>query len=853
MALKEARRIVLEVYKSASPGSSDTPMQSVGQDTIALGMNLHVCVVEWRSTTPLVENHVYGYDVLTRVLGDDSTIRRLGDLLPNLLEEPYKLGYGERLPSFVVPPKLRDLVIIHGSCRKPHGNESDAGDSLVLVDDLLQRSFNSATQRPHFMIFTGDQIYADDVSVSLLATLQATARDLLRWESDEKFPAPLDSANPVGPTDVSLIAGPNRKDYIARETKFTSTLTDGHLMFLGEFYAMYLLAWSDALWPRATGVANPPIRLPSADELRSGIEPSVGRLKTEGDGYLKKIDEDRARVHTFADSLPRVRRALANTPSLMMFDDHDVTDDWYLNGEWVSNVCARAAGRQLMRNALASYAVFQDWGNHPENFATGSVGERILNALKLGPGAPLPLIQSQPSFLDVAFDLRPQRTPFDQRMRWDWQYAVPDADYQIVALDTRTFRGFPATNRDPAALIATDHTKTDAQLITDTVPMGFQLLAHKPLDNRVTILLSPAPVIGHPIAEFGQRAAAMVPPPSIPKLEAELAECVADLAEEKQKTPPGFDPLISQLEARIEHLRVKIKVAKSAPSVEAEYDMEPWSANRSAFEDLLGRLASFSQVVILSGDVHYVFSAEMAYFRTKPSLKARIVQFCSSSLRNQDRKTLMLGDIGFEGIPPMLGWLGFDRDLTTFATEFKAGVDTRILSANTNDPAMRANLARLYFLTEMNDRLKKPAVIPSTGYFDKPLRIRIRNLARDPNDQHDLTDWRYAVRYLTDTRDVTTRTMDWTALRNALGMAAGDGHRNRMLIGSARSVVGSNNIGVVRFSASVAGAPIDRVSHRIYWQVVVGTTGQTQRFTMFTEHTANLAVPTDSERPEVLP
>src|SRR5207245_335424 len=105
-------------YKGASPGSFDTPLQSRGHDTVALGANLHVCVVEWRSSTPLEPNQLYGYDLLITVGG---TARRLGDLMPNLLAEPYKLGYDERLPSFALPPNLKDLVVANGSCRKPHG------------------------------------------------------------------------------------------------------------------------------------------------------------------------------------------------------------------------------------------------------------------------------------------------------------------------------------------------------------------------------------------------------------------------------------------------------------------------------------------------------------------------------------------------------------------------------------------------------------------------------------------------------------------------------------------------------------------------------------------------------------
>lgn len=45
---------------------------------------------------------------------------------------------------------------------------------------------------------------------------------------------------------------------------YTSDYRDGHLMFLAEFCAMYLMAWSDALWPREPVVPTSTARWPRA-------------------------------------------------------------------------------------------------------------------------------------------------------------------------------------------------------------------------------------------------------------------------------------------------------------------------------------------------------------------------------------------------------------------------------------------------------------------------------------------------------------------------------------------------------------------------------------------------------------
>ena len=46
--------------------------------------------------------------------------------------------------------------------------------------------------------------------------------------------------------------------------------------------------------------------------------------------YLRSVET----LTTFFDGLPKVRRALANVATYMVFDDHDVTDDWNIGRAW---------------------------------------------------------------------------------------------------------------------------------------------------------------------------------------------------------------------------------------------------------------------------------------------------------------------------------------------------------------------------------------------------------------------------------------------------------------------------------------------------------------------------------------
>ncbi len=60
---------------------------------------------------------------------------------------------------------------------------------------------------------------------------------------------------------------------------------------------------------------------------------------------------------------------LAHIPVAMIFDDHDITDDWNLSREWEEIAYGHPFSRRIIGNALLAYAMNQAWGNCPEAFA----------------------------------------------------------------------------------------------------------------------------------------------------------------------------------------------------------------------------------------------------------------------------------------------------------------------------------------------------------------------------------------------------------------------------------------------------------------------------------------------------
>ena len=60
---------------------------------------------------------------------------------------------------------------------------------------------------------------------------------------------------------------------------------------------------------------------------------------------------------------PQVRWLLSTIPSSMIFDDHEMIDDWNTSAAWRAKITARAVVAGRITGGLASYWVYQHLGN----------------------------------------------------------------------------------------------------------------------------------------------------------------------------------------------------------------------------------------------------------------------------------------------------------------------------------------------------------------------------------------------------------------------------------------------------------------------------------------------------------
>ena len=107
-------------------------------------------------------------------------------------------------------------------------------------------------------------------------------------------------------------------------------------------------------WPHALLLLGDQVY---ADEVHPHI---VDEL--DGDGEVVSFD-DYVRLYTASWGEPVIRWLLSTIPSAMIFDDHDVHDDWNTSVEWVAEMRQKDWWRRRIVAAFESYFIYQHLGN----------------------------------------------------------------------------------------------------------------------------------------------------------------------------------------------------------------------------------------------------------------------------------------------------------------------------------------------------------------------------------------------------------------------------------------------------------------------------------------------------------
>lgn len=603
LALKAPRRVELKVY-STEGGTGETidrPLLQGESSTVQLGKYLHVAVVTAKplGSNCLTSGQIYAYDIEFATSGVSGLENERENLISSLWPATPDLSplgaqtisyFDHQLPTFALPPDdLNYLRIVHGSCRKPHGGGRDA---LPILDSSIEQFAGMPNFRPHQLFLTGDQIYGDDVADPMLWALTDAGDTLLGWEEnlplmDEALiDKNLCTSIPENPAKANIIRErgenssqsqihkqadaeygykklvdlkPGNRSDIAKDCGgFTAMLVNkpdnakSHLFGLGEYCAMYLLVWSPVLWCD---------RFPHGKDV------------CENSKRAKVWDREAFELQSFARNLWRVRRAIANIPTYTICDDHDVSDDWYLNREWCYRVLGKPLGRRVVQNALLAYAVFQGWGNIPEKFDRGTAGDKLLEAAKkwsksagtddlagqnVAKYLGMPRIDSETNLPKFKLDEDVLILDRDDEAL-NWHFTVRSFKHEVIVLDTRTWRGYPTESAiDP--------------------PM---LLTHKGFEEQIQQPLGETELL-NATGEFAIEATLVVVPTNLVGL------WIIDAAQK-------WD---------VEHGKVFNSDAGDA-----------WNFHELAFVKLLSEFfKQRARVIVLTGDIHYAAAVRLNYW-----------------------------------------------------------------------------------------------------------------------------------------------------------------------------------------------------------------------------------------------
>lgn len=434
--------------------------------------------------------------------------------------EPGLCFEGEPHPRFVIRQRLTH--VLHGSCRRPH---HDSRDGMARAEAWLAQRRADPDAWPGQLLLTGDQIYADDVAGPLLAAIHVTIDRLGLWPEALEGATVADSAalyaSPYTYYERDQLLPKERANRVLRDRffggtrkpVFTSACSGNHLITFAEMMAMYLLTWSDTLWRDL--VVSPP-RLAEA--------------------HAERYRDEQRIIDAFVSELPAARRLLANVPTSMIFDDHDITDDWNLTAAWEGSAYGHPFSRRIIGNALIAYTLCQGWLNTPAAFA-----ERLAEPLSEFAADPTAAHQNRLIDALLAFDR--------------WHFTL-DTEPPVLVLDTRMHRWRRTHKIDkPSGLM-------DWESLTS--------MQNELMDRSAAVIVSAAPVFGVKLIENVQRVFTWLGKPLMVDAENWMAHRGAAIAMlqilRHRRTPQNFTILSGDVhysfvyEVRLRHVRTHQRI-----------------------------------------------------------------------------------------------------------------------------------------------------------------------------------------------------------------------------------------------------------------------------------------------------
>lgn len=359
---------------------------------------------------------------------------------------------------------------------------------------------------------------------------------------------------------------------------------------------------------------------------------------------------------------PQIRWLLSTVPTAMIFDDHEIIDDWNTSQAWRRDMAKLSWWRERIVGAFASYWVYQHLGNlDPVTLAKEPTLAAIRQAANATEGEDANTARADALLRRFALDADAE-TDADAVPQTHVIANIGTATGSAAATAAATAAGpIPDTAPDSAPDTATEPT---AEPVTNTAtdPQPDDTPAPPPrtrwsfrrdfgrtrlimLDTRAGRVLSPD-------------ARRIIHPQELAWIEEQFDEPGYDHLLIGSSLPWLLPPGIHDLEAWNEALCAGARgprVAAWSEKLRRAGDLEHWAAFRHSFDALAGilyRLATRgpggdgtppATISVLSGDVHHTYVAEAEWPKPRSDRAARVLQFTCSPLHNSVPPGIRLG------------------------------------------------------------------------------------------------------------------------------------------------------------------------------------------------------------------
>ena len=163
-----------------------------------------------------------------------------------------------------------------------------------------------------------------------------------------------------------------------------------------------------------------------ADEISVGTQEFIRSRRDTGLPPGEEVADFEEYTHLYLDSWgePAIRWLLSTIPTAMIFDDHDVNDDWNTSEAWLEEMRAKPWWDGRISGGLMSYWIYQHLGNlSPEEMEKNQQLEEVKKAGDAGP-----LLRD--------FAYKADRNP--EKVRWSFHRDF--GNNRLVVVDSRAGR-----------------------------------------------------------------------------------------------------------------------------------------------------------------------------------------------------------------------------------------------------------------------------------------------------------------------------------------------------------------------------------------------------------------------------